>query len=269
MTQLTLSLLQNAESFLGEALAKAVLAEKNVGEWKFAIFNLVQCIELALKERLRREHPLFVFGDVDNPKLSVSLERALSRLARIESTHLTEDDVKNIQLAATIRNSVTHHEVDVSVEQVRVVYATLFGFVVEFFRRQLQVEVSSSVSPSLWKEALAIDRHTSELCKRAEQQIKDEAIDIKRLLTCIKCWHDTYVDIPEIWRCYLCGFADRTTVCQECGLGMFHCEGHPAYYGKWRAYGKLDPEDWYPDLCDSCYEGFLENGGKPLRDCAE
>lgn len=50
MTQLTLSLLQNAESFLAEGLSKAVLAERDVGEWKFAIFNLVQCIELALKE---------------------------------------------------------------------------------------------------------------------------------------------------------------------------------------------------------------------------
>ncbi len=84
MTQLTLSLQQNAVSFLAEALAKAVLAEKEVSEWKFALFNLVQSIELSLKERLRKEHPLLIYADIDKPKLSVSLERALARLARVE-----------------------------------------------------------------------------------------------------------------------------------------------------------------------------------------
>ncbi len=266
MSRLTLSLLQNAESFLAEALAKAVLADKDLGEWKFAIFNLVQCIELALKERLRREHPLLVYADVDNPKLSVSLERALSRLARIESVRLMTGDVKNIHLAATIRNSITHHEVNVSVEQVRVVYAALFGFVVEFCRRQLGIEISGSIPSDLWAEALAIDRHAFELCRRAEQQIEDEGIENSRLITCIKCWHDTYVDKPGIWRCYLCGFAEPTTVCQECGVGMFKSEGHPAYYGKWWSHGRTKPEDWYPDLCSRCYDDFLENGISALRE---
>jgi len=266
MVQLTLSLLQNAESFFSEALAKAVLAENNISEWKFAIFNLVQAIELALKERLRREHPLLLYADIDSPKLSVSLDRTLSRLARIESVHLTTEDIKNIQIAAVIRNSVAHHEVDISVEQVRFVYATLFGFVVEFCRRQLKYEISGYVEPNLWNKAISIDRHASDLCRRAEKQIDDEGIQGKQLITCIKCWHDTYVNIPNIWRCYLCGFADPTTVCQECGRGMFKSEGHPAYYGKWQSGGNPKTEDWYPDLCDNCYQDFLQNGSKPLRE---
>lgn len=243
MTKLTLSLQQNAESFLAEALAKAVEAEREPTAWKFAIFSLVQAIELSLKERLRREHPLLVYGDVDNPKLSVSLEKALSRLARIDTVKLTANDVRNIQVAASIRNSIAHHAVDVSIEQLKVVFASLLGLLVEFCRRQLQVEVSASISPSLWAEAIAIDRYASELCRRAEQQIADEGIDSRKLITCIKCWHDTYVDKPGVWRCFLCGFAEPTTVCQECGVGLFKSEAQPAYYGKWTAYGKKEPED--------------------------
>ena len=140
MTRLTLSLLENALSFLAEGLVRADAAQADPGQWKFAILGLVQAIELATKERLRREHALLVYADVDNPKLTVSLEKALARLGRIATVELTGDDVKNIQLAASIRNSITHHEVDVSVEQVQVVFATLLGFITEFSRRQLQVE---------------------------------------------------------------------------------------------------------------------------------
>ena len=51
-------LLENALSFLEEALDKAVKAERDHVHWKFAILHLVQAIELSLKERLIREHNL-------------------------------------------------------------------------------------------------------------------------------------------------------------------------------------------------------------------
>lgn len=266
MTRLTLTLWENAQSFLGEALAKAVAAENNVGEWKFAIFNLVQSIELATKERLRREHSLLVFADVDNPRTTVTLEKALARLGRIPAVKLTLEDIKSIQLAGAIRNSITHHEVDVSVEQIQVVFATLFGFMAEFSRRQLQIEISTAVTEEIWNSALAVDRHTAELCRRADQQLDDEEIGHKHRLICIKCWHNTYVDKPQIQKCYLCGFDDETTVCQECGTGMFRCEGHAADYGKWYKHGSKEPEDWYPYLCGNCYEDYLKNGPAPSRE---
>lgn len=41
-----ISLLENSHNFLKEAISKAILAEKELEQWKFAIFNLVQSIEL-------------------------------------------------------------------------------------------------------------------------------------------------------------------------------------------------------------------------------
>lgn len=269
MTRLTLTLWENAISFLTEALAKAVAAENNAAEWKFAIFNLVQAIELTAKERLRREHQMLVFADVDNPKTSVSLEKAIARLARVPSVKLTADDIKGIQLAVSIRNSITHHEVDASVEQIQVVFANLLGFIADFSRRQLQVEISVSVPEQIWNDALKVNRHTMALCSRAEQQISDEGIESRYILTCLKCAHDTYVDKPDVQKCYLCGFDDETTVCQECGIGMFKCEGHAAYYGKWRNYGSKKAEDWYPYLCNDCYDDFLENGPALSREASD
>ncbi len=265
MKQLTLTLQENAESFLKEALTKALLAESAQSEWKFAIFNLVQAIELVLKEKLRREHPLLVFANVENPKISVSLQNALVRLARIESIKLTEIDVKNIHLANAIRNEITHHTVDISLEQIKIVFSKLLGFIIEFCRKQLDMEISTSMPDELWKEAVSVEAYASELYNRATKQLAEEGIGKNKLITCIKCWYDTYVDIHNIYRCYLCGFAEPTTICQECGLGMFESEGQKVYYGKWISHGEKEPKDWYPHLCNECYDKFLENDSQPVN----
>ena len=59
-----ISLLQNTYSFLEEALGKAIKAEKDQFHWKFAVLNLVQAIELSLKEKLRREYPILIFQNM-------------------------------------------------------------------------------------------------------------------------------------------------------------------------------------------------------------
>ena len=67
-----ISLLQNAYSFLEEALSKAIKAENEPIHWKFATLNLVQAIELSLKEKLSQEHPVLVFQQIDSPKNTVN-----------------------------------------------------------------------------------------------------------------------------------------------------------------------------------------------------
>lgn len=267
MTKLILSLRQNAESFLAEAISKAAIAEqKDPYAWKFAIFSLVQSIELTLKERLQKEHPLLVYADIDNPKLSVSLDKALSRLTNINPENLTADDIRNIRIAAAIRNSIAHHAVDVSIEQLRVVFANLFAFLVDFSRRQLNIEVSHALPAQLWSQAIAVENYGAVLYKRAVQHLKDDNIDNRHLISCIKCWHDTYANTPKIGRCYLCGFSERTTVCQECGLGLFASQAYRVPYGRWKNYGAQQAEEWQPELCEDCHIDFVANGPRPFRE---
>ena len=59
-----ISLLENSHNFVDEALQKAVLAENEPINWKYAIFNLVQSIELLLKERLKREHSILIYQNI-------------------------------------------------------------------------------------------------------------------------------------------------------------------------------------------------------------
>ena len=63
--KLKFSLLENSHSFIAEAAQKAVEATNEPHNWKFAILNLVQAIELSLKEMLRREHPILIYKNID------------------------------------------------------------------------------------------------------------------------------------------------------------------------------------------------------------
>jgi hypothetical protein len=78
LEHIELSLLENAESFVSESISNAIAAENDPRQWKFAILAVVQAIELVLKEMRRREHWTLVFQSVDKPKLTVSLEQAMS-----------------------------------------------------------------------------------------------------------------------------------------------------------------------------------------------
>ena len=54
MKELKLTLQENSFDFLKQSLSQAVLSEKTPENWKYAILNLVQAIELSLKELLKR-----------------------------------------------------------------------------------------------------------------------------------------------------------------------------------------------------------------------
>ena len=83
-----------------EALSRAILAEKDSTQWKYAILNLVQAIELSLKELLRRQHPSLIYKDVDKQTETVSLKFARSRLEQIAGIKFEKTDLDSIQTAS-------------------------------------------------------------------------------------------------------------------------------------------------------------------------
>lgn len=259
MNPLKMSLVENSDNFLKEALSKAIEAESESFEWKFAILHLVQAIELALKERLSRTHSILIFSNIDKPHLTVSLDRAINRLANISNVKFDKEDIRAINTAREWRNHIVHHKFDFNVQTIKPVFGKLFGFLSNFNRKHLEREISKVLPDDLWKEALKINEYSEELLNRAVRQIKEE--NQKWVCTCIRCWNDTFVDDGKVHHCYLCGFDEPTTVCQECGEGLFISEAHQVYYGKSYTLkdGKRVLEDWHPHLCGECYEKFIEN----------
>ena len=63
-----------------EAIRKAISARSDVRQWPFAVLHLVQAVELIMKELLRRQHPIFIYENIDSPRNTVTLAQAMSRL---------------------------------------------------------------------------------------------------------------------------------------------------------------------------------------------
>lgn len=126
-----LTLLENAYDSLIESMVKVEAAASEPRNWKFAVLHLVHALELILKERLHREHRLFLYENVDKRSRTVSLEGALVRLSAIDIS-VSEKEVSAIRTAIKWRNEITHHNVDLQIEHVRQNYLLIFEFLSEF-----------------------------------------------------------------------------------------------------------------------------------------
>jgi hypothetical protein len=160
--KLKLSLLENGYDSLNASLEAAYLAEEDTRAWKLAIFLLVHALELLLKERLRREHSLLVFSNVDKPGHAVSMEVALNRL-QVVGVAIDTADQHAIRTAIGWRDRIAHYDVDLSLEDAQRTYALLFEFLHSFHRRELGSDLHSHISEAnWWKEAKLIELFRTE-----------------------------------------------------------------------------------------------------------
>ncbi len=216
-----ISLLQNAYSFTEEALSKAITAEQDKMHWKFAALNLVQAIELSLKEKLRLEHAILIFQNIDSPQNTVNLATALNRLQNILKIKLTETDIDIISKASKLRNQIVHFEFELNSKEIKLVFAKLFGFLSQFHTVHLNSSLDEHIRDDLWQEAISILEYAKELYNRASQIFKDKGFDPLTIWICPHCEMDAFVTQDEINTCYVCGYKTDTIICPDCSEVFF------------------------------------------------
>src|ERR1035437_4592384 len=216
MSEIKLSLLENSTNFLEYSLSEAIAAEENPHVWQYAILHLVQSIELLLKELLRRQHPIFIFKDIDKPKDTVSLLYAVSRLRDIAKIEFNDHDIKTITLASKFRNQIVHYEFSFKEDEVKSIYAKLLGFLQNMFVVHFGTKLDNIIKPKVWHEAVKIIEYTSELLLRAKERFQKEQIDDQFILECRKCHQISFVIQDDIDTCYVCGVQDDVAICDLC-----------------------------------------------------
>ena len=131
-----LDLLNNSISYLKEAVSYAQQSPVETNHWKFAILHVVQAMELAFKERLRRIHPIFIYESVDRSEKTLTVRGALNRLCNPEIGNISITDVEKgkIEKAVKLRNELTHFEFNHSHDQIELRFAEIFSFMIFFYR---------------------------------------------------------------------------------------------------------------------------------------
>ena len=61
------TLIENAYTFINEAILNSRKANRDVKYLSFAILHLIQGLELMLKHILKQEHPILIYENVDKP----------------------------------------------------------------------------------------------------------------------------------------------------------------------------------------------------------
>ena len=149
--------MDNAYDFVNESLGAARRASRRGRAWKFAIVNLVQAIELLLKERLRQEHEVLIYENVDKKRNTVSLTHALHRLDGLGIV-LTERERSAIEKARAWRDRMIHHDIAPYIHEAKAVYSRLFELATTFHAEQLDGELHAHIEQRHWrKEAELIE----------------------------------------------------------------------------------------------------------------
>lgn len=221
--KLKLSLIENSHTFMSEAVAKAIQARSDINQWPFAILNLIQALELSLKELLRREHPILIYDKVDAPKNTVTISQALLRIQneKILGIKIPTAERAKIAKAVNLRNKIIHFEFELTEEYAIVKFSEIFAFLVYFQGRFLEIEVEDILPDDRLESVIEIKKCFTELRDKAYQRIKDEDIPEDQIWGCPYCGEDTFViwDARDV--CFLCRQTCKVIECPHCGKFWF------------------------------------------------
>ena len=143
-------LLNNAKDSLRQAVE--LIAVKPIGSdharLKHSITASTHCIELLLKERLRRINPAFVWESVDKyPSLqarTVTVDTAIGRLKAIGKVAFSADDERTLKSLRTTRNAIEHYEWRASETEAKIILGNALSFAFAFAQDELAIDLASN-----------------------------------------------------------------------------------------------------------------------------
>lgn len=220
---LEFSLYENGIDSIRHAVEHYVSLDDEMRRFKYAILHLAQGTALILKERLRREHPHFVFVDVLGGKKTVDVKTSLDRLEKIAGLDMSDSRERIMELA-DLRNQIEHYAVVLTGEDAIRIIGQTIPFLGRFLANELASNLAGELGP-LWPAVLSIEDGYKHMIASAKRHIA--SCDAKSFY-CERCGDDTAMAVKQIhpWRgrdhdlieclvCaeYICAIAE----CRECG----------------------------------------------------
>lgn len=217
-----LDLLNNSVSYFREAVKYAQQDGNDTDQWKFVIVHVVQAMELAFKEYLRRIHPAFILESVDKPDKTISMAGALSRIRNptIGALSITDGEKRKIGKAVELRNKLTHYEFDHSHEHIELKFAEIFGFMIFFYKVHLKLETAQFIDERQHQNVIQLVKARAELLNRAKTHISNS--DLGDIWICPICTEATFITEDE--QCCFCHHKEAVLECTSCGQQTFESD---------------------------------------------
>lgn len=216
--KISLSIVENAHAFLNESVEKALQAGNDIRYWQFAILHLVQSLELSLKSLLKEISEILVYENIENPRNTVSVTKAIQRLEQpmIKGLIFGEDEKNKIIKAIELRNKITHADFEFDELYAEKKYFELFAFVTYFHARYLHTEIENIIPRNNLELLVSVKKSREELLKKALDRISEESISSDLILECPSCTEHTFVIEDNIDTCYLCRQKEEVVECPQC-----------------------------------------------------
>lgn len=196
---------------------------------KFAIIHVFHAVELFLKARLAKEHPLLIFTkpecEIDEDSHTVRFDVLLGRLRNVGVN--LGDFVPDLAALRRVRNSIEHHRITATKKDVRSYIGRASKFLNGFLERELGMTLQDELEDDKYKVLYEAIYSYEERLKSALGAIEklmsaDEENRLKcKIVSCSECKEQTIV-IPDSTysgkrtRCNFCMEEFYYTKCSEC-----------------------------------------------------
>ncbi|WP_157016892.1 hypothetical protein [Mesorhizobium xinjiangense] len=249
-----LDLLNNSISYFREAVSYAQRDSDDTNHWKFAILHVVQAMELAFKEHLRRVHPAFIYESVDRPGKTLTLRGALERLKnpQIGNIPIAEAEAAKIVKAFDLRSELTHFEFNHSHDHIELKFAEIFSFMIFFYRSYLGLATADFIDEDQHNKVIRLVRTRAELLERAKAYVGGR--DDGDVWLCPSCQEATFLTAEE--QCCFCHHKEQVVECPTCGEETLESE-------------LIDTSDLLHWDYDEGRMVLIENFGLEERACSE
>lgn len=205
------NLLGNAQDSLRQAIQ--LLAFNDVGspqsQLKHAIVNTAHCVELLLKERLRRVNPALVLKKTSEyPSLSaftVGVNIAIKRLKSNGNVRITLEDEKTIEDLRDERDDIEHYEWTTTEEDARRIVGKALSFVFAFGRSELGIDLTTEFrNDDTWRIFLdELYEFTEDYCGRLQEIMRtrgDDPVECKNCGEEVAPWHGGNCELCGHWQ---------------------------------------------------------------------
>lgn len=234
-----LTIMENATDSLKRAIA--YYSEKSSSGLKAAIKELISCIELFIKEKIRLldlypEDPVLIFAKLKitvdksqkayhitplSRKQTVTFPDALKRLEWLGEP-ISQPDQELLKKLKVIRNELEHLNIDQDSTTMKNLFATTLGFTVKFVEKYLSIALHTLVDPNTWKSIVIeptihgeIEKIYRELC----EGVFNGEDRLAGATTCIHCGTDLIVAAKGYYsgiKCKVCGYTQAFEMCYSC-----------------------------------------------------